>query len=515
VRRDALEASIAGLGERDRFQASAELSNFTLAMAAQLAALGDSSDVHVHHFPAGPGVQYLGFDAPHAWGVVHGRISWQGVTGRLLSLDHGHSPLCVATYSRASQGRARVVDAGAAHASWRGALVLASGSRAELTRLLPQLASQGALGVLTDAFAKRIGERELRGRLELAPGSPLSGFSLLPSEATLLRDALGKGVVHAEIDLCTEHEASVPVLVYRTDPTATNELWLTAHSCHPRPGANDNGSGIACVLELCRLLAELGQRGSAPPPALRVVMGPEFVGVAAYLSHLEERGELERARPAFVVNVDTVGGAPDRTGAELFLEHAPLYMARDAQQQLAAQLASLEGASGLALRPTRFCGYSDHALFAALRIDVPAVQICQTGDVFNHTDGDRLENLSFDQIAWICAALSGFALQFRPLRRASHRADGPPRSAGLPFNFRALLAKLLDSERAALLGSFHEQKETYAVLQKIWLYQQRMNEHELRKLLQLEYASLPFFEPALDTWIEQCARVGHPWEASS
>ncbi len=50
-----------------------------------------------------------------------------------------------------------------------------------------------------------------------------------------------------------------------TDP-ASGEIVYSCHLDHPRPGANDNGSGCVTILESARVLVQLIGSGALPRP---------------------------------------------------------------------------------------------------------------------------------------------------------------------------------------------------------------------------------------------------------
>lgn len=68
-----------------------------------------------------------------------------------------------------------------------------------------------------------------------------------------------------------------------SDPKA-KEFIITAHLCHFDPGADDNASGAASILEIARAIKELISSGEIDPPArtIRFIWIPEMSGSYAY-----------------------------------------------------------------------------------------------------------------------------------------------------------------------------------------------------------------------------------------
>ncbi len=173
----------------------------------------------------------------------------------------------------------------------------------------------------------------------------------------------------------------------------TRNLWVTAGSGSTRlllgahydskegsPGADDNGSGVAVLLELARRLA------LAPPPGLTVDVvffgGEEIpVGFPADQHHFGSRhlaAELEAlgALPDYMVSVDQVGFG-DRLVAVTFEDADPA-----AAQALADAAAQLGVAVGVESRGD----ISDHEAFA--RRGVPSVFMWRPDNPAYHTPED-------------------------------------------------------------------------------------------------------------------------------
>lgn len=64
------------------------------------------------------------------------------------------------------------------------------------------------------------------------------------------------------------------------------EIVYSCHLDHPRPGANDNASGCATILEVARTLRKLidEKRIPAPRRTIRFVWPPEIEGTMALLN---------------------------------------------------------------------------------------------------------------------------------------------------------------------------------------------------------------------------------------
>lgn len=186
--------------------------------------------------------------------------------------------------------------------------------------------------------------------------APIPVVAVSQEDGDALRSLLAGGAVSVALGV-GPLEGTAHNVIGRP-PSGRCETMSGAHldSVAASPGANDNASGAAVVLELARTVAAAGLPGDhcfalfgAEEPGLR--------GSAYLVSGLtpEERDELRA-----MLNFDVVGG-----GAEglLFQEDSPL----------ADEAAVLAGAEGLAAQPADLPpGFqSDHASF--VQADIPAI----------------------------------------------------------------------------------------------------------------------------------------------
>ena len=152
----------------------------------------------------------------------------------------------------------------------------------------------------------------------------------------------------------------------------------------PAPGADDNGSGSAGLLEIARVLAEHPGRAD-----LRLLLfGGEEEGLWGSRRHVEGLGSADRARISAVINMDMIGtvNTPERT---VLIEGGEVSSALiDSVATAAATYTSLVVQTSL--NPFN----SDHVPFIDARI--PAVLTIEGTDSANehvHTDRDTLEHV--------------------------------------------------------------------------------------------------------------------------
>jgi aminopeptidase YwaD len=136
------------------------------------------------------------------------------------------------------------------------------------------------------------------------------GINISSSQGELLKRLVAEGrkvVVAVKIDAeIVPHGAFE--LATAVIPGAANpqeEFIFYAHLDHPKPGAHDNASGDAVLLEIARTLSSLIQRKIIPPPrrSIRFLWIPHMSGLNMYFhSHQEKLGKVIAG-----CNIDCVG----------------------------------------------------------------------------------------------------------------------------------------------------------------------------------------------------------------
>jgi aminopeptidase YwaD len=201
-----------------------------------------------------------------------------------------------------------------------------------------------------------------------------------------------------------------------TDP-AIGEIVYSCHLDHPRPGANDNGSGCVTILESARVLVQIISSGALPRPkrTLRFVWGPEVEGTMAYLSrHSDIRSRLRAD-----IHMDMVGGDPFKNKSILHVTETPWSLpsfVTDVGATLAeviragaASYAESGGAPEAAVVETRageqgtrnqfladvtpYSPGSDHDDYDSSTIAVPSLYLRDWPDIYIHTDHDTLQQI--------------------------------------------------------------------------------------------------------------------------
>jgi len=195
------------------------------------------------------------------------------------------------------------------------------------------------------------------------------------------------------------------------------------------PGANDNGTGVAAVLELARRLAD-----TRPARTLRIVAFvneemPHFangtMGSQAYARRAQERGE----RIVGMVSLETIGYFTDRPGSQQypfpvglvypstgdFLGFVGNLGSRDlVRRAIGAFRTHARFPSEGAALPSGLpgVGWSDHASF--WDEGYPAIMLTDTAPFrypWYHTPGDTPDKVDFDALARVVDGIEAVTLE--------------------------------------------------------------------------------------------------------
>jgi hypothetical protein len=400
---DQVMAHLAQISAHDRYQASRGIEEAASLVADAACGIG-LADVSIERFPADGTTRWWSFRAPLSWTPSVARLEvWVGEC-RLLEIDHARQPFSIAAYSATTPPggvMARLLNIGSSPQTANVAGAIAVIGQPEFARrdLVPELTRGGAIGFVTDgAFRSGSLDLEIRRRIELDPGTSLFAFSLTPRELRLVQTWAHEGAA-ARVIVDVDRTATMPVVTgVLPGQSSEKEIWLTAHLCHPRPGANDNASGVAALLGIAaaQVASRAGHACYRSQRAIRFFWGPEFLGMAAMIQ--QRMGLLGRVNlPAAVINLDMVGEDQSLCGGPFLIERNPdCYpalispIAEDVVRQVFAQTDKHPGT----WRYAPFTGFSDHSLFADPNIGCAAVQLCHSPDRFNHSEADSLDKVS-------------------------------------------------------------------------------------------------------------------------
>ena len=351
-------------------------------------------------------------------------------------------PITLAEDSESADLVADLIDVGAGVAESdyagkevRGKIVLVSAQPAAVQTLAVE--KFGAAGIISYAMNQRTawwGEDEnmIRwGHLQSFPKTKTFGFMVSLKTARSLRERLARGEqirLHAAVR-ADQHPGNYEIVtatIPGADPKLKDqEIAFSCHLDHQRPGANDNASGCATILEVARTLQKLISEGKLPRPArtIRFIWPPEIEGTTTLLNAKPEFAQRIKA----VIHMDMVGGGPE-TKANFHITRGPLSLpsfAHDVAEAFAEfaneqterfantgtadyPLISPEGGKEpLRAEFAPFSMGSDHDVYQEGSFHIPAIYFNDWPDRYIHTNLDSAANI--DPTKLKCAAFIGAA----------------------------------------------------------------------------------------------------------
>jgi hypothetical protein len=401
------------------------------------------SDVEVLRFPADGTTMFGTQKARPAWDAEFAELWDEGT--RIASWES--MPLSLAQDSDSGEVTANLVDVGAgtkeqdyAGKNVRGQLVLTSSQPEDVAPFaVDRFGAAGIVSYVQNQRTAWSGEDETLVRWgHLDSFSPRRTFAFMVSlkQARNFQARLAAGgTVRLRASVKAQRHAGEYEIVTATiagaDPAlAQQQIAFTCHLDHPRPGANDNASGCATILEVARSYARLIAQDKLPRPrrTLRFFWPPEIEGSTILLN---ARPDLARQIIANI-HMDMVGGGP-RTKAVFHVTRSPASLpnfVNDVAEAFAAFVNAesdafaagrdarypLIAASGdkqaLLAQVKEFDAGSDHVVFTDSSFRIPTIYMNDWPDRYIHTSGDLPENIDATKLerAGFIGAASGWFL---------------------------------------------------------------------------------------------------------
>ncbi len=309
-----------------RMRASTQFEVATQHIVEQLKHYG-LDEVDVLEFAADGETMYGTQKSRPVWDVRFAQL-WEvrdeaGEIIRVRKLgDWDAVPLSLAQDSQSGDVTTSLVDIGAGTSDddykgkdLQGKLVLTSSQPgAVVERAVGEL---GAAGIISYAPNQKSAwwkedDRLVRwGHLSAFPKTRSFGFMISLGEARALQQRLEADetiLFHAKVDAGHERgKYRFATAAIKGTDKAGEDIHLTCHLDHPRPGANDNASGCVSILEVARTLNSLITDGILPRPSrtIRFLWPAEIEGSIMYLAEHDDPSRIKAN-----IHMDMVGGGP-------------------------------------------------------------------------------------------------------------------------------------------------------------------------------------------------------------
>ena len=432
------------------FHAAAEL-------VAERARAYGLSHVEILQFPA---------DGKIFYGTQRSRQGWDAQVGELTEIHDGTEiklasyaaePVVLAEDSESADVTGMLVDVGDgenesdyAGKDIAGKLVLVSASAMMVQDLaVGKFHAAGIISYAQNQTTAWSGDNDNLVRWgHLDSFSPNKTFAFMVSlrTARALQHRLQQNEtiqLHARVK-AGQHPAFYEVVtatIEGADPKLKDtEIAFSCHLDHQRPGANDNASGCATILEVARTLQKLIAEGALPRPArtLRFIWPPEVEGTVTLLNARPEFAQ----RIKVAIHMDMVGGGPE-TQSVFHVTRGPLSLpsfvhdiawafaawVNDETYHFAATgeaeyplVAPEGGKEPLRAEYSPFALGSDHQVYQDSSFGIPAIYFNDWPDRYIHTNFDSAANIDptkLKRAALIGAASAYFLADFSPQNRAA------------------------------------------------------------------------------------------------
>jgi hypothetical protein len=409
------------------------------------------SDIAILQFPADGKIFYGTQRSRPAQDVELAELAeLGGKEGQKTLASYAAEPVALAEDSESADVTTDLVDAGEgnkdadyAGKDVKGKIVLVSAQPGAAQDLA--VGKFGAAGIVSYAQNQKTAwsgdnrDQVRWGHLDTFSTNKTFAFMVSLDTASALQERLGNGEtvrLHAVVK-AGEHPGNYEV-VTAVIPGADaklkeEEIAFSCHLDHQRPGANDNASGCATILEVARTLQKLIANGQLVRPArtIRFIFPPELEGTLALLNGKPEFARRIKA----VVHMDMVGGGPE-TKAVFHVTRGPMSLpsfvhdvawafaewVNEETYKFAATgksdypMISVEGGKEpLRAESSAYTMGSDHDVYQDSSFGVPAIYLNDWPDRYIHTNLDAAANIDSTKLkrAGFIAAASGYFLASR------------------------------------------------------------------------------------------------------
>lgn len=367
-------------------------------------------DVHVERFLSDGYTTYLRWRSPIGWRVKKAKLYLIEPEKQSLA-DFSHTAVSLMAYSNGGEGEAPVVfvgdgvdDADYEDVDVKGKIVFATGGDGNGIHRKAVL-ERGAIGIVVGP-SRRPDRYDYPDLVELKrlnfSGEEREkagwGFSLTRRQTEHMLRLFGRGIdvrMYAVVDaeLFDGEMPVVSALIRGRDPEA-KEVLIMGHLDHYKPGANDNASGSAGMIEMAGILTELINDGEIERPlrSIRFLWLPELHGAMAYVDAHPEVGD----RTLVGINLDMIGEDYESCRSHLIMTRPPYSNPSYLGDVVESMIRWVDGLNLFSERGSRnklnyrdvgYSGGSDHVIFTDPTVGVPSLMLVHS-DVFHHTSYD-------------------------------------------------------------------------------------------------------------------------------
>ncbi len=391
------------------------------------------SDAAIERFPVDEDTYYYMQKPWYAWNCTRGELRMVDPEYKLIASYEANCP-CVLVNSRDAEVEAEVVFVGDGMSpkdyegkDVAGKIVLAYGHPWIVSKAAVLERKAAGILIAWPENTPGINPTDI-SQIPICPWNEdrsiqsTFGFSLSSKQGRFLLDKLEQ---NSKVVLQAKVKAEVRVPGYHQGVTATipgavypdEEIIFTAHLDHPSPGAHDNNSGCAVLLETARVIKTLVDQKLIEPPkrTLRFYWTPHVWGVDMLFKTHPELFSKTIAN----INIDCVGIDQTKVSSGFTLVKAPFsrasflddifknvldYVIRTNNNHMGQlphgpEILDHDGSDNVFYgRTVPYMDYSDHVFFNSGSVGIPAVTLIDLPFTSHHSQNDKLEWLDPTQL---------------------------------------------------------------------------------------------------------------------
>jgi hypothetical protein len=362
------------------------------------------------------------------WEPIHASLAFEGEAMPFLQYSTNRN--MIATYAASTPVAgvtAEVIDVGRGKKEdfegkdVKGKIVLAEAGAYQLYK---QAIDKGAVGVLAYSLPKYTQPEKNVNSIQfqsIAYSDSLNqkwAIMLSYQAKEKLKAALAKGAVTVTVKIETKIYKADELTIIANARGSVKPDERFVYSAHVQePGANDNATGVATLAEMARTTAKLiQQKKFVPQRTITFLWGDEIVSTNRYIKDDSKRAEGIK----WGLSLDMVGEDVAKTGGSFLIEKMPDPSAiwtrgkekhsewggsvlKESQMfphyfndLLLNRCLQQAKSNGWVVNTNPFEGGSDHMPF--LDAKIPGLLMWHFTDVYYHTDGDRLEMTSREEM---------------------------------------------------------------------------------------------------------------------
>lgn len=403
---DEIEQIINHISKWDRYQASFGINKAAIYIKKFIKRIG-LEQVNLYHCTLKNKNVAWSFRSPKKWSPMRAKLEIEINKRNILLSSYPETSCMIATNSCVINENGYLSDMIVNPINFEkcaNKIVIITKKHMYDKKLFNKLVESKIKGFITDYSCKIVKNRQYIGRLELPINTKMFGFNITEKKMAILLKNYNNRQCTYNININISTKFNMPIVSGYIPGKSKQELLLIAHLCHPKPGANDNASGIATLLLLSNMLIQYKKKLNF---SIRFLWMPEFVGSAYYLFEIIKYKKL---LPIYVINLDMLASNQTKFQSSTIIEKAPIYLPNCLDpvftEAIKSSISIFKRNYTWRWNISNFKGMSDHLLFADPFINVPTIQISEQPDPYNHTNGDALNRYNLKELKRIIVAIT-------------------------------------------------------------------------------------------------------------